>query len=320
MNNKLKTMCVGALSAVMASAIADSPKPAESTRQTRIVATSVVLADVMTTNLTEVSRLMSPAAKKSWVDFAQSMVIDGNQYFLPDFFKVKYTFVGGVDDASFAMGLYNPFYDAFVLLRVNDSRRVPTIESFRVMTVSELRGKSDAPEFPPSAGTAPGERYFAVLWRQVRLAGDVFNARFLGADAPRRIAALDVSGESHEKLLTIAKARLGLLAKVVDDEKVKGQAVLSNAVIRDRRLADKPFVSTDKSTQRTVKTLATLPDGVRKSFALVSYFAEGGASNLIFYAPALPTLLIQARVQDNGHVCLKMFDAHVAGRKVVAGR
>ncbi len=321
MKKRLKLICSVATAMCVTSVIGGNSVGANTARQTRAAATAVVLSDVMTTNLTEVSRLMSPTAKKSWVHFAQRMIIDGNQVFLPDFCKVKYTFVGGMDDTSFVMGIYSPFYDTFMLLRVNDAKPVPKIEAFGVASVAVLRGKPEESEFPPSAGTNPGTKYFGVLTAQVRLAGDVFNSKLTSSNSPKWVSSLNAVPDGEiERLRTITMARLGLFSILVDDVRVKGHAVLSSMVVSNGLFADKPYVASDKSTKLSLQTLAKLPVSVRKSFQIVSYFANAEDSNLIFYTPALPTTLIQGHVSGDGKVWLKMFDAHVAGSKFVAGR
>ena len=287
--------------------------------EARRIAVSAVLVDEFTTNATMVTKLMLPKAKEEWVSFCRGMIIDGKQYFLPDFFKVKYTFIGGSDDSSFALGVYSPFYDAFMLMRVCDTEKVPKIEAFHVATVSRLRGLAKIPEFPPASGSRPADGYLAILSAQVRLAGEAFHAKFLGTDAPARLATFAASPENERgSLLTLHKARLGLLSAVATEREVKANAVLADLVVRDERFGKKSYVETDASTWKVLDTLAKLPMPLRKSIQFVSYFMSDKSANFLYLIPAMPTTLVQVNVKD-GRIWLKMFDARfVNGKKTEA--
>ena len=288
----------------------------EMTHDEKLIATSAVLVDEFTTNTTMMSKLMLPDAKRDWVSFCRGMIIDGKQYFLPDFLKVKYTFIGGSDDDSYALGVYSPFYDAFMLMRVNYGGKVPKIAAFRVATVSRLKGAQDFPAFPPSAGCNPASAYIAALTMQVRQAGEAFHAKFLGKDAPAAIGTFPTSPEAERSsLLTLHKARLGLLANVASETAVKSKVVLADLVVRDGRFSSKQYVGKDASTRKVLDALAKLPAPARKAVQLVSYFEADGSSNVLYMIPAIPTTVIQANVKD-GDIWLKMFDARLANSKL----
>ena len=285
------------------------------TREERSFATSAVLAGVFTTNQTEVARLMSPAARKDWLSFCRRMIIDGKQYFLPDFQTVKYTFIGGADEASFAVGFYNPFYDAFMLLKVNDRERIPVIESFRVATVSRLRGQEKIPAFLLAMGMASDEGYLAALAEQIRVAEKAFNSHFLGSGAPTRLTEFTSSPEGEiENLVTIQKARLGYFSLIGTEEAVRASAVLADLVVHDPRFATKAYVRSDGATKKVGEALGLLPPEMRKSLRLVLYFQIDEASNFLYVLPMSPTTLFQVNV-DKGTVWMKMFDAHLVHDK-----
>ena len=309
--------CAAATSVVGTATGADaSGVRTEMTREQRIVATSAVLVDEFTTNATMVAKLMLPDAKREWVSFCQGMIIDGKQYFLPDFLKVKYTFIGGWDDDSYALGVYSPFYDSFMLMRVRDGGKVPRIAAFRVATVSRLKGLRDYAAFPPSAGCNPADAYIAALTMQVRRAGEAFNAKFLGKEAPAAVEAFATSPDAEcSSLLTLHKARLGLLANVASEATVKAKVVLADLVVRDGRFSSEGYVGKDVSTKKVLDALAKLPAAARKSVQLVSYFEADGSSNVLYMIPAIPTTVIQANVKD-GNVWLKMLDARLVNEKM----
>ena len=292
----------------------------EMTREERLIATSAVLVDEFATNTTKMSKLMLPDSKREWISFCQGMIIDGKQYFLPDFFKVKYTFIGGSDDDSYALGVYNPFYDAFMLMRVRFGGKAPHITAFRMATVSRLKGAPDFPAFSPSAGCNPANAYIAALTMQVRLAGDAFHSRFLGKDAPAAVEALAASPDAERSsMLTLHKARLGLLANVASDATVKAKVVLADLVVRDGRFSSKQYVGRDASTRKVLDALSKLPAAARKAVQFVSYFEADGSANVLYMIPAIPTTVIQANVKD-GNIWLKMFDARLVNVKMLASK
>ena len=183
-------------------------------------------------------------------------------------------------------------------------------------TVSRLKGSSDFPAFPPSAGCSPANAYIAALTLQVRRAGEAFHAKFLGKDAPAAIATFPTSPEvERSSLLTLHKARLGLLANVASETTVKANVVLADLVVRDGRFSSKQYVGRDASTRKVLDALAKLPVAARKAIQLVSYFEVDGSSNVLYMIPAIPTIVIQANVKD-GNIWLKMFDARLANSKM----
>ena len=292
----------------------------EMTREERLIATSAVLVDEFTTNATMMSKLMLPDAKREWVSFCQGMAIDGKQYFLPDFFKVKYTFIGGADDDSYAFGVYSPFYDAFMLMRVRYGGKVPQIAAFRVATVSRLKGSTDFPDFPPSAGCNPPDAYIAGLTVQVRQAGEAFHSRFLGKEASAAVESFAASPDAERSsMLTLHKARLGLLANIAADATVKAKVALADLAVRDGRFSSKKYVNKDASTKKVLDALSKLPAAARKAVQFVSYFEADGSANVLYMIPAIPTTVIQANVKD-GNIWLKMFDARLVNVKMQAAK
>lgn len=293
----------------------------EMTREERLTATSAVLVDEFTTNAAQMAKLMLPDAKREWVSFCRGMIIDGKQYFLPDFFKVKYTFIGGADADSYVLGVYNPFYDSFMLMRVLDGGRVPLIAAFRVATSSRLKGATDIPPFPPSAGCAPADAYVAALAMQVRVAGESFHAKFLGKDAPDAVEAFAPSTDAERSsLLTLHKARLGLLANVATETAVKAKVVLADLVVRDGDFSSNRRVGGDAATKKVLDALSKLPVAARKGVQLVSYFEADGAVNALYMIPFIPTTVVQANVNANGGVWLKMFDARLVNGEPLAAK
>ena len=285
------------------------------TREERLIATSAVLVDEFTTNATRMAKLMLPDAKREWVSFCQSMIVDGKQYFLPDFLKVKYTFIGGSDTDSYVLGVYSPFYDSFMLMRVCDGGKIPQIVAFRVATVSRLKESQTFSAFPPSAGCKPADAYITALTMQVRRAGEAFHSRFLGKEAPAAIKALATSPDAERSSLqTLHKARLGLLANVASEATVKAKVILADLVVRDGRFSSKQYISKDASTKKVLDALAKLPVAARNAAQMVSYFEADGSSNVLYMIPVLPTMLMQANIKD-GNIWLKMFDARLANGK-----
>ena len=78
-------------------------------RDAKVLAGVSYVSTVATTNYMSLASYMTPDAKEDFLDFCEKMKFDGKQYFMPDFCKLKYVAVGGLDESGYVAGLYNPF-------------------------------------------------------------------------------------------------------------------------------------------------------------------------------------------------------------------
>ena len=282
------------------------------TRTDKMLMSSAILAESMTTNYLGVMKIMTPEALRGFAEFGGRMKLDGKQLFLPDFCKVKYSMLGGFDENGFVLGLYNPFFDAYMVFLVEDRTKV-SISGFRAITRTRLIAKKNAKPYPAATAANPPEDYFLGVMAQVKSASDAFKNRFMGADFRKKfgeIAAADAADDA--RLVEILKFRIATMAKVTKDKNVFKDAVLSSSIITDPKMKTSVFVASDHSTKRTLESLEGNLAGIRDSFKFVAYFPTGEYTNLIYWSPRLPTLLIQAHVGKDSKTWLRMFDAHLA--------
>jgi len=282
-------------------------------RDMRSLMTASVMSTAMSSNFTYLANIMSPSARRDWSEFCTRMKIDGDQYFMPDFCKLKYVMVGAHDEDGFVAGFYNPFFDAFMLVLVND-REKPSVVGFRFATCARLDGKPEDAEFPPASGQNPSENYFAAVLRQSRIAAQTFNKVFNNPGFRASFDRISTSDDGEiARLVKIMKFRIGQALKLAEDKRVLRDAAVANAILANSNLHDGKFVAKDASTKLTLSTVAGAMAPFQKSFRAIAYFPDGDSSNVIFFSKDMPTTLVQANVGSDSVVRFRLFDAHLIG-------
>ena len=282
-------------------------------REVRLLAEASYLSTVSATNYLSLGRFMTEPAKNSMADFCRKMLLEGKQYFMADFCKVKYAVVGGFDKSGSVIGYYNPFYDAWLLLKLEDAEKV-TVNGFKVVSGNSFSETAEG-GYPPSFGAIPAENYLEGVFSQTRTAMLSMRDAFAGKDFRKLFDGLhDADAALVERLQELTKVRIGQALKIAEDKRVLRDAVICNAIIC--RGDTRRFVSDDTSTALTVKTLSESLKEIRSGFKAVAYFPSVDESNLIYNNRLLPTLLIQANVRENGSVRMKMFDAHTITKDI----
>lgn len=297
-------------SCMAASGGAGESVPTLAQRESRMLVTASILSLVSPTNCTIVTNIMTDAARNSWKDALSRLRLDGEQAFLPDFCKVKYTMIGGHDDQGFVMGLYNPFYDAFMIFMVDDQKRA-MISSFRLVSRAVLAGESPTEELPKSCGTAAAVDYFPALSDQVVSAVDAFKTVLQVSTFREGFARIPAGNAADsEMLMRIQEFRVAMSLLSAQDKRTLRDSALSLAIVRDGRGEKSDLVSKDASTKLTRATLSDKIGDVRKTLAIVGSFVAGGSNNILLASPRMPTLMILAHVEKDARVWLRMFDAH----------
>ena len=289
-------------------------------RDMRSLITASAMSTAMSSNFSYIANMMLPLARRDWSEFCARVKIDGDQYFMPDFCKMKYVMVGASDGEGFVAGFYNPFFDAFMLVIVDDGEK-PAVSGFRFATRARLGGKSEDAEFPPASGQNPAENYFPAVLQQSRIAAQTFGDVF---DKPGfrtafdRISAPDDS--EIARLLQIMKFRIGQALKLAEDKRVLRDAAVANAILANSNLHDGKFVAKDASTKLTLSTVAGAMAPFQKSFRAIAYFPDDDSSNVIFFNKDMPTTLVQANVGSDGVMWFRLFDAHILGDSMIGNK
>ena len=284
----------------------------------RALMAASVMSVAMSSNFNYIANIMTPDARRDWSEFCSRMKIEGVQYFMPDFSKVKYAMVGSCDGSGFVAGFYNPFFDAFMILLVDDGVK-PTVSGFRFATRARLGGVAEDAAFPPASGQNPSENYFPAVLQQSRIAAKAFNGAFNKPGFRETFKKLAMPDDGEIARLTqIMKFRLGQALKLAEDKRVLRDAAVANAILTNSRLHDGKFVAKDASTRTTLATVSGAMAPFQESFRAVAYFPDGDSSNVIFFSRHVPTALVQATVGNDCIVSFKLFDAHLIGREKIA--
>ena len=281
-------------------------------RQKEILTQASAITFSLSTNCNSIARIMLPSVRKEWIQFLKQMKHDGKQFFLPDFFKVKYVMLGGYDATGYSIGLYNPFYDTFAIFLVNDKDKKMQVETFRIVTTATLCNESTS-GVSPVLSTASPDEYFPALKKQVEKAQNAFYLRFNGKefkDVIKEITPITLS--EAQKLKEISKLRLGQALAIGSQKNIFADAVTVDLVIKGNNKGN--IVMDGPSTKMTLETLSTKIPLFRKGFRVVAFFSTGKASNIIYFNPKLPTLLLHANI-SNGKVGLRMFDANIVNKQ-----
>ena len=289
-----------------------------SSQDARSLMAASVISAAMSSNFNYVAKIMAPDVLRDWSEFCSRVEIEGDQYFMPDFCKVKYVMVGAHDEAGFVAGFYNPFFDAFIVLLVDGDEK-PSVSGFRFATRARLGGVAEDAEFPPASGQNPSESYFPAVLQQTRVAARTFNAVFCRPgfrDAFKKVAVSDDC--EIARLTRIMKFRIGQALKLSEDKRVLRDAAVANAILANSRLQDGKFVAKDASTRTTLATVSGAMAPFRESFRAVAYFPDGDSSNVVFFSRHMPTTLVQAIVGNDCVVSFRLFDAHLIGSEEIA--
>ena len=320
----LAKICVCALAGCAAcSAFGnDATVSGKATKMTNQDARSLMAASVisaaMSSNFNYIAKIMTPDARRDWSEFCSRVKIEDDQYFMPDFCKVKYVMVGARDEVGFVAGFYNPFFDAFVLLLVDGDEK-PSVSGFRFATRARLGGVAEDAEFPLASGQNPSENYFPAVLQQSRVAARTFSTAFCRPDFRdvfKKVAAPD-DGEIA-RLTRIMKFRIGQALKLAEDKRVLRDAAVANAILANSSLHDGKFVAKDASTRTTLAAVSGAMAPFQESFRAVAYFPDGDSSNVVFFSRHVPTALVQATVGNDCVVSFKLFDAHLIGSEEMA--
>ena len=307
MSTMFCTLCglVVGLASTQSTFADSSSNPTE--RELKVLAEVAYLSNASATNYLSMMDFMTDASKAAMQGFSNRMLLDGKQFFMPDFCKLKYVVVGTFDAQGYVAGFYNPFYDVWFMLKVADVGKV-SIEGFKVVPGGYFTGMARG-EYPPASGAIPAEGYLKGVFLQVKSALTSMRDRFRGGDFR---AQFDQMPSADEALLAnlseLARFRIGQALEIANDKRVFRDTVISRAIIC--RGETRRFVADDGSTKLTVKTLTESLKEIRSGFKVVAYFPSGDESNFVFNHPSVPTLLIQANVRKDGKVHLRMFDAN----------
>lgn len=276
-------------------------------REMKVLAEAAYLSNTSATNYLSMMDFMTDASKTAMRDFSSRMLLDGQQFFMPDFCKLKYVVVGALDAQGYVVGFYNPFYDVWLMLKVADVGKV-SIEGFKMVPGGYFTGMARG-DYPPASGSVPAEGYLRGVFLQVKSALTSMRDRFRNGDFRTQF---DLMPSADDALLTnlseLARFRIGQVLQIETDKRVLRDTVISRAIIC--RGETRRFVADDGSTKLTIKTLAESLKEIRSGFKVIAYFPSGDESNLVFNHMSVPTLLIQANVRKDGKVHLRMFDAH----------
>lgn len=299
----------------MAMPIMASASDSAADRDNRSYAESAILSLAASLNFNDVVNIMTPATRNAWMDFAQKTTIDGKQYFIPDFFKVKHLLVSERDEKGYVLGLYNPFYDSAVLLLVEDAGAAARISGMRIVTGSWLRDEGKCPEFPKTSGLNPPDEYISLLLVVMNSTASSFHVKMGKGYREAFNAIRPYSADEVDYIMRTLKFRIAQVVKMSEEPRLKVQVAFAGAVLRDSALADGKRVSRDHATQRVVNLLSGKLERFRKSFQVVSYFPDGQNCNAIFANNDIRSLLVHAHVSADGNVWFKLLDTSLVGNK-----
>lgn len=297
----------------VAATIADAGAGIIGQRQKTVLVEAAYLSNTATTNFAALTSCMTLQAKFEFQRFCNAMLIEGKQYFMPDYCKFKYVFEGAHDDKGFVFGFYNPFYDAWFVFDVIDEYGL-SIEGFKVVDGSYFTSKKSA-DFPAATGLNPAEEYLAGVYAQVKETAFAMRKSFSIAGFHDQFKAIPDADEALvQKLMEICKSRIGQALLVANDNRVLRDAVICNTIV-NRGVTDK-FVADDSATTNVLKVLGDNLESMRRGFKIIGYFPSGEESNLLYTHPKYPALLVQANVSENGRVWLKMFEVSSIGMDI----
>ena len=277
-------------------------------REAKISSVASVLSVAITTNCSSVARIMTSEIFPLWTDFCKKTEVEGKQYFLPDFFKVKHVIIGGHDSDGFVMGLYNPFYDAIAAFLVED-RENALITGFAILDGSVLRKDNPQNEFSRGSGMNPPNEYIAMLLKEMHFTTTVFKKQFSSLGFRKIFSTLKpVDVKVLKKLEKIQKFRIGQIIQLSADKQLSARIALAHALLADSRLSNHDFVDKDPSTKTVIALLSDKLSVFRKSFQIVAYFPDGDNTNVIFANQAIRSMLVHAHISKEKRIWLKLFD------------
>ena len=279
----------------------------------RAYVVSAVLSLAASLNFNDVVNIMSPTAKDEWGEFVKKTAIDGKQYLVPDFFKVKHLLVSNRDEKGYVLGMYNPFYDSAMLFLVEDAGVAATISGMKIVTGVRLRDDGKISEFPKTSGLNPPDEYIALLLSIMNSTAASFHAKFGGSYRETFKALKSLSKDEADGLMRTVKFRIAQVVKMSEDSKLKINVAFANAVLREPSLASGGRVRRDRATQRVIGLLSGELSKIRKAFQAVAYFPDDKGCNIIFSNTDVRSMLVHAHVTAEGVVWYKLLDMSLIG-------
>ncbi len=197
------------------------------------VAYAAVIAQTSSTNCMAISAALSPAAARKWQAQQDLLLLEGKQYFLPDFFKAATVFSGGVSGDAFCFGLYNPFHDRMWLASVKGFDK-PQIVDFRWVSGASLRSEQKPLALPTANGVNPPSDYFIVMLKSVGDAMKGFVKRFGGASFAAELAALpELTAAEAAGMVDVMKLRLAQIVQMQRNKRGTGTLLLGAQVLKN---------------------------------------------------------------------------------------
>ena len=278
-----------------------------------------VIYEAVTTNASDVTSLMTNDAKKDWDTFFSSMVLDGKQYFMPDFFKVKHLIVGGTDQNGFVMGFYNPFYDLFAVFVVENGSTAK-ISGVRFCPGVAVRGESRSEEFPLASGLNPPDEYVSLLFGVMKSSTAAFLRKLGGKDFRSSFASLEGCGTKEMERIAVAhKFRIGQIIKLSEDKDLLAKVALATSILRDADMGASGFAKADVSTRKVLDMLESQYPFARNAFQVVAYFPSGTSANVVFSNDNVRSMIVHANISADGMVWLKLLDMGMIDVRPAAG-
>ena len=221
---------------------------------------------------------------------------------LRDFFSAANVMLGPASESGdkkwFGVcALYNPWLDAVLALRFDDSMRMD-----RVALVGGEAFRGEEPASPPATATVvPGADPLSVeLWRVQARTVARFSELFPAGEEVRFDSALDSARRRGFEAVQVRSALhlklLGKFAELDDWGKKPGSSKLASVAVRMRellRVSGAPVLKlafSDPDHAFFCDTFAELPATTRAGFGLYGYVPSKDGTLFVFLNPALPRI------------------------------
>ncbi|NLF62530.1 MAG: hypothetical protein GX574_15425 [Lentisphaerae bacterium] len=296
MKKMLGLMLTVSIGLSMATALGDEAKKkseaALSSMKTVLTVTSL-RKQAIENSAVAVKTFFQARAEMRW----QRIASEYSEEQLNDFFQG--TVYLGAADLSYA-ALYNPWWDAILLLNLVGLPDVPKVENFCFVSGGKFRGDAQG---PPSVleGTVPQANPYAVdLWSLASRTVKHYQERFTGNERAEFVRLQPNDPADTERIQVRSAVRLRLLLKFIQNKTMQREA---------RRIAKYLTAGNEAKMRKYFKggggadfvgTFAKVPGELRENFIPYCYFPGKEGTLFVFFNADMPRIFVTVTYPRKG--------------------
>lgn len=247
----------------------------------------------------------SPDAERKWKMDIASEMIDRQQ---SDFFTGAIMLPGSQDKGGGIVGLYNPWWDGILLLRLDGNgsadRSEIRVGEFHFLSGETFRGESSSDAVKTLTVVPEKDPLSVELWRVTSATRRAFATAFPDAEPPtwRKCASMLMKLDKRremERIQARSTLRLQHTLGLMKNARDAGIAEVLTRLVRTGNLYELYKHFREKTARPLLQTFAQMPEMFRKDFAVYGYVPAKNGTLFVLVNKKVPRLYATVSLAPN---------------------